>query len=83
MSDIEIKAIEKHNVMLKEHLQDQQNTIDRLQTMNKSHKTINGQLRVTNTRLRDENNRLRNEIKSLRQRIEDDQDLIKDLYEYP
>ena len=83
MSDIEIKALEKNNVMLKEHLQDQQNTIDRLQTMNKSHKTINGQLRVTNTRLREENNKLRNEIQSLRQKIEDDQDLIKDLYEYP
>mgnify|MGYP001250599347 CR=1 FL=1 len=75
MSDIEIKALEKNNKMLKEHLQDQQNTIDRLQTMNKSHKTINGQLRVRLTRLEEEN-------KKLRDKVADDRELIKDLYDF-
>ena len=75
MSDIEIKALQKHNKMLKEHLKDQQNTIDRLQTMNKSHKTINGQLRVRLTRLEEEN-------KKLRDKVADDRELIKDLYDF-
>ena len=76
MSDIEIKALEKHNTMLKEHLKDQENTIERLTMMNKSHKTINGQLRVRLTRLEQE-------VKDLRAKVKDDEELIKDLYEYP
>lgn len=75
MSDIEIRALQKHNEQLKEHLKDQQNTIDRLQTMNKSHKTINGQLRVRLTRLEEEN-------KKLRDKVADDRELIKDLYDF-
>ena len=55
MSDIEIRALQKHNEQLKEHLKDQQNTIDRLETINKSHKTINGQLRTRISRLEEEN----------------------------
>lgn len=75
MSDIEIKALEKHNTMLKEHLKDQENTIERLTMMNKSHKTINGQLRVRLNRLEEEN-------KKLRDKVADDRELIKDLYDF-
>ena len=75
MSDIEIKALEKHNKMLKEHLKDQENTIERLTMMNKSHKTINGQLRVRLNRLEEEN-------KKLRDKVADDRELIKDLYDF-
>jgi len=75
MSDIEVKALEKHNTMLKEHLKDQENTIERLTMMNKSHKTINGQLRVRLNRLEEEN-------KKLRDKVADDQELIKDLYDF-
>jgi uncharacterized protein (UPF0335 family) len=62
--------------MFKEHNAELQNTIDRLTTMNKSHKTINGQLRVRLTRLEQE-------VKDLRAKVKDDEELIKDLYEYP
>lgn len=75
MSDIEVKALEKHNTMLKEHLKDQENTIERLTMMNKSHKTINGQLRVRLNRLEEEN-------KKLRDKVADDRELIKDLYDF-
>ena len=65
MSDIEIRALQKHNKQLKEHLKDQQNTIDRLETINKSHKTINGQLRIRISRLEEENIKLKEKIKEL------------------
>ena len=73
MSDIEIRALQKHNEQLKEHLKDQQNTIDRLETINKSHKTINGQLRTRISRLEEEN-------KKLKDKVEDDKELIQSLY---
>ena len=76
MSDIEIRALQKHNEKLKEHLKDQQNTIDRLETINKSHKTINGQLRTRISRLEEEN-------KKLKDKVEDDKELIQSLYDYP
>ena len=80
MSDIEIRAfnhiLQKHNEQLKEHLKDQQNTIDRLETINKSHKTINGQLRTRISRLEEEN-------KKLKDKVEDDKELIQSLYDYP
>ena len=76
MSDIEIKALQKHNEQLKKHLKDQQNTIDRLETINKSHKTINGQLRTRISRLEEEN-------KKLKDKVEDDKELIQSLYDYP
>ena len=75
-SDIEIRALQKHNEELKKHLQDQQNTIDRLETINKSHKTINGQLRTRISRLEEEN-------KKLKDKVEDDKELIQSLYDYP
>ncbi len=76
MSDIEIRALQQHNEQLKEHLKDQQNTIDRLETINKSHKTINGQLRTRISRLEEEN-------KKLKDKVEDDKELIQSLYDYP
>ena len=76
MSDIEIRALQKHNEQLKVHLKDQQNTIDRLETINKSHKTINGQLRTRISRLEEEN-------KKLKDKVEDDKELIQSLYDYP
>ena len=76
MSDIEIRGLQKHNEQLKEHLKDQQNTIDRLETINKSHKTINGQLRTRISRLEEEN-------KKLKDKVEDDKELIQSLYDYP
>ena len=76
MSNIEIRALQKHNEKLKEHLKDQQNTIDRLETINKSHKTINGQLRTRISRLEEEN-------KKLKDKVEDDKELIQSLYDYP
>ena len=80
MSDIEIRSfnniLQKHNEQLKEHLKDQQNTIDRLETINKSHKTINGQLRTRISRLEEEN-------KKLKDKVEDDKELIQSLYDYP
>ena len=76
MSEIEIRALQKHNEQLKKHLKDQQNTIDRLETINKSHKTINGQLRTRISRLEEEN-------KKLKDKVEDDKELIQSLYDYP
>jgi uncharacterized protein (UPF0335 family) len=76
MSDIEIRVLQKHNDQLKDHLKDQQNTIDRLETINKSHKTINGQLRTRISRLEEEN-------KKLKDKVEDDKELIQSLYDYP
>ena len=78
IKDLEIacKVLNKNNKMFKEHNAELQNTIDRLTTMNKSHKTINGQLRVRLTRLEQE-------VKDLRAKVKDDEELIKDLYEYP
>ena len=76
MSDIEIRALQKDNEQLKEHLKDQQNTINRLETINKSHKTINGQLRTRISRLEEEN-------KKLKDKVEDDKELIQSLYDYP
>ncbi len=74
--EFECKALNKNNEIFKEHNAQLINTIDRLTTMNKSHKTINGQLRV---RL----NRLEKEVRDLRAKVKDDEELIKDLYEYP
>ena len=74
--EFECKVLNKNNKMFKEHNAELQNTIDRLTTMNKSHKTINGQLRVRLTRLEQE-------VKDLRAKVKDDEELIKDLYEYP
>jgi hypothetical protein len=55
--------------MFKDHNAELQNTIDRLTTMNKSHKTINGRLRTRLTRLEQEfkdhhtiNGKLRSEL---------------------
>ena len=70
-----MRDLKKNNQMFKDHIAFQ-NTIDRLTTMNKSHKTINGQLRVRLTRLEQE-------VKDLRAKVKDDEELIKDLYEYP
>ena len=74
--EFECKVLNKNNEIFKEHNAQLINTIDRLTTMNKSHKTINGQLRV---RL----NRLEQEVRDLRAKVKDDEELIKDLYEYP
>ena len=74
--EFECKVLNKNNEIFKEHNAQLINTIDRLTTMNKSHKTINGQLRV---RL----NRLEKEVRDLRAKVKDDEELIKDLYEYP
>jgi len=74
--EFECKVLNKNNKMFKEHNAELQNTIDRLTTMNKSHKTINGQLRTRLTRLEQE-------VKDLRAKVKDDAELIKDLYEYP
>ena len=78
IKDLEFECIllKKNNKIFKEHNEQLQNTIDRLTTMNKSHKTINGQLRVRLTRLEQE-------VKNLRAKVKDDEELIKDLYEYP
>ena len=80
--EVKIKDLEmlceiykKNNQMFKDHIAELQNTIDRLTTMNKSHKTINGQLRVRLTRLEEEN-------KKLRDKVADDRELIKDLYDF-
>lgn len=73
--EMEVKMLTKNNKMLKEHLEQQSNTIERLQMIDKSHKTINGQLR---TRL----NRLEEENKKLRDKVSDDAELIKDLYDF-
>lgn len=73
--EMEVKMLTKNNKMLKEHLEQQSNTIERLQMIDKSHKTINGQLR---TRL----NRLEEENKKLRDKVADDSELIKDLYDF-
>ena len=73
--EFECKVLNKNNKMFKEHNAELQNTIDRLTTMNKSHKTINGQLRVRLTRLEEEN-------KKLRDKVADDRELIKDLYDF-
>ena len=73
---LECEMYKKNNQMFKDHIAELQNTIDRLTTMNKSHKTINGQLRVRLTRLEQE-------VKDLRAKVKDDEELIKDLYEYP
>jgi len=74
--EFECKVLNKNNEIFKEHNAQLQNTIDRLTTMNKSHKTINGQLRTRLTRLEQE-------VKDLRAKVKDDAELIKDLYEYP
>ena len=73
--ELECEMYKKNNQMYKDHISQLQNTIDRLTTMNKSHKTINGQLRVRLTRLEEEN-------KKLRDKVADDQELIKDLYDF-
>ena len=74
--EFECKVLNKNNEIFKEHNAQLQNTIDRLTTMNKSHKTLNGQLRIRLTRLEQE-------VKDLRAKVKDDEELIKDLYEYP
>ena len=74
--EMECEIYKKNNKMFKDHNAELQNTIDRLTTMNKSHKTINGQLRTRLTRLEQE-------VKDLRAKVKDDAELIKDLYEYP
>ena len=74
--ELECEMYKKNNDMYKQHIEELNNTIDRLTTMNKSHKTLNGQLRV---RL----NRSEQEVKDLRAKVKDDAELIKDLYEYP
>jgi len=74
--ELECEMYKKNNKMFKEHNAELQNTIDRLTTMNKSHKTLNGQLRIRLTRLE-------KEVKDLRAKVKDDEELIKDLYEYP
>ena len=74
--ELECEMYKKNNQMYKDHNAELQNTIDRLTTMNKSHKTLNGQLRVRLTRLEQE-------VKDLRAKVKEDEELIKDLYEYP
>ena len=74
--EMECEIYKKNNTMYKDHIATLDNTIERLTTMNKSHKTINGQLRVRLTRLEQE-------VKDLRAKVKDDEELIKDLYEYP
>ena len=74
--ELECEMYKKNNKMFKDHNAELQNTIDRLTTMNKSHKTLNGQLRVRLTRLEQE-------VKELRAKVKDDAELIEDLYEYP
>ena len=74
--ELECEMYKKNNKMFKDHISELQNTIDRLTTMNKSHKTLNGQLRIRLTRIEQE-------VKDLRAKVRDDAELIKDLYEYP
>ena len=74
--EMECEIYKKNNTMYKDHIAQLDNTVERLTPMNKTHKTINGQLRVRITRLEQE-------VKDLRAKVKDDEELIKDLYEYP
>ena len=74
--EIQVKALEKNNKMLKDHIDSLINDNDRFRSIDKAHKSINGKLRLRLDRLEEENKKLTDEVK-------DNKELIQDLYDYP
>jgi predicted RNase H-like nuclease (RuvC/YqgF family) len=74
--EIQVKALEKNNKMLKDHIDSLINDNDRFRSIDKAHKSINGKLRLRLARFEEENKKLTDEVK-------DNKELIQDLYDYP
>ena len=74
--EIQVRALEKNNKMLKDHIDSLINDNDRFRSIDKAHKNINGKLRLRLDRLEEENKKLTDEVK-------DNKELIQDLYDYP
>lgn len=74
--EIQVRALEKNNKMLKEHIDSLINDNDRFRSIDKAHKNINGKLRLRLARFEEENKKLTDEVK-------DNKELIQDLYDYP
>jgi predicted RNase H-like nuclease (RuvC/YqgF family) len=74
--EIEVRALEKNNALLKEHIDALINDNDRFRSIDKAHKNINGKLRLRLARFEEENKKLTDEVK-------DNKELIQDLYDYP
>jgi regulator of replication initiation timing len=74
--ELQVKALEKHNKMLKDHIDSLINDNDRFRSIDKAHKNINGKLRLRLARFEEENKKLTDEVK-------DNKELIQDLYDYP
>mgnify|MGYP000132428020 FL=1 len=73
---IQVRALEKNNKMLKDHIDSLINDNDRFRSIDKAHKSINGKLRLRLDRLEEENKKLTDEVK-------DSKELVQDLYDYP
>jgi|TARA_R110000782_G_scaffold145933_1_gene238698 predicted RNase H-like nuclease (RuvC/YqgF family) len=74
--EIQVRALEKNNALLKEHIDGLINDNDRFRSIDKAHKNINGKLRLRLARFEEENKKLTDEVK-------DNKELIQDLYDYP
>jgi predicted RNase H-like nuclease (RuvC/YqgF family) len=74
--EIQVRALEKNNALLKEHIDALINDNDRFRSIDKAHKNINGKLRLRLARFEEENKKLTDEVK-------DNKELIQDLYDYP
>jgi len=74
--EIQVRALEKNNTLLKEHIDALINDNDRFRSIDKAHKNINGKLRLRLARFEEENKKLTDEVK-------DNKELIQDLYDYP
>ena len=74
--EIQVRALEKNNKMLKDHIDSLINDNDRFRSIDKAHKNINGKLRLRLARFEEENKKLTDEVK-------DNKELIQDLYDYP
>ena len=74
--ELQVKALEKNNKMLKDHIGSLINDNDRFRSIDKAHKSINGKLRLRLARFEEENKKLTDEVK-------DNKELVQDLYDYP
>ena len=74
--ELQVKALEKNNKMLKDHIDALINDNDRFRSIDKAHKSINGKLRLRLARFEEENKKLTDEVK-------DNKELVQDLYDYP
>jgi len=74
--ELQVKALEKNNIMLKTHIDGLINDNDRFRMIDKAHKSINAKLRLRLSRFEEENKKLTDEVK-------DNKELVQDLYDYP